>query len=222
MERDLQRLLGLRPVETVLDVGANEGQYARMIRRTGFPGRIVSVEPNPHVFARLNRLVQQDDHWEAVECALGESAGSATLSAYDNDQLSSLHAITPWAREHWNFGVMQEVKVAVEVLEQFAGQHGITPRGTLLKLDTQGHDLSILRSGPDFVRKVEGLQLEMPVTNLYEDAPSFADVLGEVVDLGFRPLGFYPVQREQPAAVLPIEFDGLFVRSSSGDEAERS
>jgi FkbM family methyltransferase len=183
---------------------------------------MVSVEPNPYVFARLKSFVERDDAWEAVECALGESAGSAILSAYDNDQLSSLHAITPWAVANWNFGEMQEVNVTVEVLEHFAGQHGIIPRGTLLKLDTQGHDLAILQSAPDFVRKVEGLQLEMPVANLYEDAPSFADVLREVVDLGFRPLGFYPVQREQPAGLLPIEFDGLFVRSSSADGKERS
>jgi FkbM family methyltransferase len=222
LERDLQRLLGLRSVGAVLDVGANEGQFARMVRQLGFSGRIVSVEPNPDVFARLNDLIAGDDAWEAAECALGESAGSAILSAYDNHQLSSLHAITPWAEEHWNFGDMQEVTVAVETLERFAEQHGIKPRGTLLKLDTQGHDLSILRSGPDFVRMVEGLQLEMPVTNLYEDAPSFPDVLQEIVDLGFRPLGFYPVQREQPADVVPIEFDGLFVRSSSGDGTEGS
>ena len=49
------RLLDPRGIETVLDVGANVGQFARMIRGAGFDGDILSYEPLSDAYRRLTR-----------------------------------------------------------------------------------------------------------------------------------------------------------------------
>src|SRR3954452_3990844 len=49
---DIQRakLLASERVDVLLDVGANEGQYAVRMRRAGFDGRIASFEPLADAF----------------------------------------------------------------------------------------------------------------------------------------------------------------------------
>ena len=49
------RLLASERIDLLLDVGANEGQYALRMRRAGFQGRIVSFEPLSDAFAALER-----------------------------------------------------------------------------------------------------------------------------------------------------------------------
>ena len=45
------RLLTSERVDLLLDVGANEGQYAVRMRRAGFQGRMISFEPLSAAFA---------------------------------------------------------------------------------------------------------------------------------------------------------------------------
>ena len=46
-------------IDLLLDVGANEGQYAVRMRRAGFAGRIVSFEPLSEAFAVLERRARR-------------------------------------------------------------------------------------------------------------------------------------------------------------------
>src|SRR2546430_1727331 len=63
----LQRRLTLMKksgIDLVIDVGANQGQFARTMRdQLGYRGRIVSFEPLTHAFAALLRTAAGDPSW---------------------------------------------------------------------------------------------------------------------------------------------------------------
>lgn len=59
----LRKLLTLLKVNCVLDVGANQGQFATELRRIGYHGRLVSFEPVSSVYAILQKAFSGDTQW---------------------------------------------------------------------------------------------------------------------------------------------------------------
>src|SRR5271157_5196955 len=59
----LARLLEIYRADCVLDVGANRGQFASMLRGAGYRGPLVSFEPVPEAYVELARLAAKDPLW---------------------------------------------------------------------------------------------------------------------------------------------------------------
>ncbi len=77
--RGLMDFVKDRQIDTVLDVGANVGQFGASLRSKGYRGRIVSFEPVASVFQTLAARAKADGNWEAYHCALGAETGEATI-----------------------------------------------------------------------------------------------------------------------------------------------
>lgn len=209
---DLQTLLRRREVKTVLDVGANIGQFAQALRREiGFNGRIISFEPSPGAFDTLESF--EDTNWDRYQLALGEDDETeAELFRYGSDQFDSFHRPSEWGRSNWDIEPIGSTIVSVRRLDAFATEHGIIAESTFLKIDAQGHDLDVLRGAGDFAKGCVGVLLEMPATNIYANAPSLDEIWQFVRSLGVEPVGLYPVQRWLSDDLLVLEFDGIFAR----------
>ena len=92
----LNRFLVLHNVTTVLDVGANFGQFATTLRQAGFKGRIVSFEPQSQAYAGLVRAATSDPLWDvAPRCAVGAAAGEIEMNISNNSVSSSALPMLP-------------------------------------------------------------------------------------------------------------------------------
>ncbi|MFY7886822.1 MAG: FkbM family methyltransferase, partial [Dolichospermum sp.] len=68
----MQRLLAYHNIDLVFDVGANIGQYAKLLRELGYSGRIVSFEPLSSAYSQLKAVSEKDPLWEiAPQTAIG-------------------------------------------------------------------------------------------------------------------------------------------------------
>ena len=56
--------LKMNNIQTVLDVGANTGQYSQGLRKAGFKGRIISFEPASLAYHDLEKRASRDKNWQ--------------------------------------------------------------------------------------------------------------------------------------------------------------
>src|SRR5262249_17498741 len=80
-------------IDLVLDVGANEGQFARSLRSAGYIGKLISFEPLSPAFSALTMKCDQDPEWDCHKLAIGDRDGEAIINVSANSQSSSLLAV---------------------------------------------------------------------------------------------------------------------------------
>ena len=213
----LKMLLPRYRIDTVIDVGANVGQFASAVRGLSPNVYIHSVEPNPDVYKTLEAQAASDKRWLTYECALGRSRGKVILNVTAASDFSSCLSVNEFGTKRFNEGV--EITGAVEVdlktLDEMVD--GIPPEvaGTrlLLKLDTQGFDMEVLLGAVEALKNVQVIITEASLQPIYAGAKLFPEVLEFMATNGFTLSGFFPVSRSENLAI--IESDCVFVRNAN-------
>ena len=171
--RDVFATLG---VTCVIDVGANKGQYARMLRdEAGFTGRIASVEPAPATFRRLAATMSGDHNWAGFPFALGEDEAEATLRVVSADEWNSVHKLNAYAAERFGTTEIGTEQITVRRLDAVFDELVAGHERVFLKVDTQGHDLAVVEGLGS--RAVFGIQVELSFIPVYDGTPGFAEVM---------------------------------------------
>jgi FkbM family methyltransferase len=207
-----RRLLEERGIDLVLDVGANEGQYAETIRRNGYEGRIVSFEPLASAYAELERRATAVPGWATHPFALGATNGTALLHVAGNSMSSSLLAMAPRHVESApESAYLAEQEIDVRTLDAVAPDL-VGPRDRLwLKIDTQGYEIPVLRGAERTLERVEVIEAELSLVELYEGQELFGDVVAYLSARGFGNWFIEPVFRD-PARGEILQVDGIFAR----------
>lgn len=210
--RHVMWLLRELEVDVVLDVGANVGQYARMLRRQGYRGRIVSFEPLPQYAEQLRQAAAGDPAWQVVECALGDEDGETEIHEVDG-AMSSILPSSEFGRG-WSAKLREastrtiRIRRLEDVLDEVTAGLG-SPR-PFLKLDTQGYDLEAFRGAGARMAELVGLQSEVSMVPIYEGMPRMAEQLAAYEEAGFATTGLFPVTRHRPTLRV-IEFDLVMI-----------
>lgn len=140
---DLDRLIGLSSFRTVFDVGANFGDFSARFRRH-FPRAVIhAFEPVASNFRVLQTNTSGLRDLEVHQVAISDSSGHREIFLYDGPALHSLERPGPGGRSE---------SVATITLDQFCGERGIDSID-FMKVDTEGHELSVLRGAVELLRK---------------------------------------------------------------------
>ena len=159
-----ERLAALVYLEAV--VSRSIDQNGNSLRRCSLGERSCGIP----VIARpveLQRHAASDRHWHVFNMALSDFDGTASFNIMAADQFSSLKA--PSGEQDAIFADRNKVTKTVEmqcrrldsVLPDLKAQHGFTR--PFLKMDTQGHDLSVCEGAGDALAQMLGIQTELGV-----------------------------------------------------------
>ena len=213
-EPSLVAFLEARQVELVVDIGANEGQFAQRLRRDGFAGAILSAEPVERAYAKLVEHASHDTGWQTVRTALGETDGEAEIAVSKDTAYSSLRAVKPEALStHRDAATVAVERVPVTTLDGLLAPHDQSR--IFAKIDVQGFEREVLAGATESLQRMAGLQIELSSHVLYEGGWSFAEGVESLDDLGFVPAQIRPVWFDPDHPASAGEFDVVFRRKDT-------
>ncbi len=210
----LKAVMDLAGVETVIDVGANIGQYGDQLLRIGFRGTVLSFEPVPEVHRTLTaHALSAAAQWLVGPCvALGSRAGETTFNVAAGSECSGvLPVLDTHLRAAPQSRCDRRITVPVQRLDWLVPSLLPSASNLLIKVDTQGYELEVLRGCEGLFGITVALQLELSLMSLFQGAPLFMEVISHVQSRGFELFNLLPGFREESTKRLQ-QVDGFFVR----------
>ena len=200
--------LGGLEIDTVVDIGANRGQFALCCRRLFPAAQVFSFEPLQAPAATFRRVFERDARTHLFQSAVGVAAGNAAMHVSRWDVSSSLLPIGQ--AQHDNFPLTEESRqetVAVTPLSTCLQADSIGPRA-LLKLDVQGFELTALQGCADLLDRFQFVYVEASFIELYVGQALASDVIAYLLEKKFKLLGVANLSHGKSAR--PIQADFLF------------
>ena len=213
-EAALARMLSQHCIDTVLDVGANEGQYALFLRELGFSGRIISFEPLATAHRRLQRSAVKDASWIVPpRTAIGNQEGHIQLNLASNGASSSiLPMLEAHRRAAPDVGYVGTDAVPISRLDRIAEEFLGEARNIFLKVDAQGFELQVLQGATELMGRIAGAQLELSLVPLYEGQALFTELIDWMRKASFSIWGILPGLADNSSGRL-LQTDVVFFRA---------
>jgi FkbM family methyltransferase len=213
-------LLGIQklPIKTVIDIGANTGQFARSIVNCFPDAKLFCFEPLPDVFLHLEQW-QKETANEVVlfNVALGDTEGSVTMNLHTEHTASSSLLQTTAQNDELFPQTAKKKKINVKVttldkaLLNYASQ---LSEEIMIKMDVQGFESNVIEGGNETIRLARAVILEVCIEKLYESQSDLKLILSQMNALGF----YYAGNLEQyycESDGRTLFFDAVFFRNNN-------
>jgi len=155
------------PMATLIDVGANVGQFSLLCRTDRPDLRIHAFEPLTRPANKYLELFKDDSQTVLHRCALGPESTATSMYVSGRDDSSSLLLIT---EEQTSFAAgtatVGTELVVVSRLDEILAENDIV-RPALLKLDVQGYELQALLGCGRLLDRIDSVYVEVSFVTLY-------------------------------------------------------
>lgn len=180
------RQLVLKNCDFVVDIGANNGQWINTVRRQGYDGGAICIEPLKKNYSKLK--AHNFYNTITLNCAVGNKNGFIYINQASNDGLSSsildLDSYHISAAPDIKYINKEKVKIykLSKILKTF--RH----KKMFIKIDTQGYEFEVLKSidSNDF-NKVYAFEIETNLVSTYKDSTLIEDVVKYLRKKGYKP-----------------------------------
>lgn len=170
----------------IVDIGASGGIHSRWKRVT--KNNIgVLFEPDPREYEILKS--QGPKNARIFNTALGEKEGHIIFNLCKKNQVSSgfipNYPFLSRFKDVDRFEIVNKISIPIDSLDNQLKKHKIS-RVHFLKIDTQGHELDILKGSGETLSNTFGLEIEVEFASIYEEQPLFNEVNSYILNYGFE------------------------------------
>lgn len=163
------------PGVTVIDVGANRGDFTQLLSELVGPnGHVVACEPNPIVYERLRETVARLANVEARQTALSDSCGKRTLYVDVRPGMEGLASSFYQLKD----AVVEPVTVPCTTIDAL----GLSP--AFIKVDVEGHEPSVFRGARQTIQHCRPVMVFEFWESWWERG--YADLFAELARSSYR------------------------------------
>ena len=175
------RDMGINP-NAILDIGAHTGQFHSWAKRVWPDAGIFMIEANKLHEAALDRLAMMNGDRYLIT-ALGDEEREVTFytrSDKPHTEGNSYYKESAW----WDIPqLIQKSKVKLQKLDNIFEDDAVFE---LIKIDTQGSELDILKGGEELISKATIVVLEIALIEYNEGAPTSEELTSYMNSIGFE------------------------------------
>ena len=211
------RWLQERKIATVLDIGANVGQFAETIRQILPEAMIYSFEPLRSCFEVLAAKASSLMPIECFSFALGNKEAVTVMNRSDFSPSSSFLSMGKRHRDAFPQTMhFVEERVTVRLLDSVVPDLVLKP-AILAKVDVQGYELNVLAGAEKTLPLIDVLVVETSFVELYEGQPLFHEVYRFLHDHHFLYHGSLD-QIQDPSNGAILQADSIFLNTRKQSE----
>lgn len=201
-------LKSVGPLNTIIDIGANKGQFS-LIATSIYPdAKIFSFEPLSKPADKFKSFFKNNNKVKLFKKAIGEKIENTNMYVSQRVDSSSLLKILDKQTEI--FPGTQESnteEVAVAPLSSFLSKVDLV-RPVFLKIDVQGFELEVLIGSKDLIQNIDFIYVECSFVELYENQALVNEIIDFLKNQSFKFVGIYNMFYDKDG--LAIQGDLLF------------
>lgn len=167
-------------VKSVLDIGANVGQYTGMLLFKMPWLDVYMIEANPKCASHLHKLNVPFD----IAC-LSDEVKKVKFYLQDNSDVGT--GLSYYKENTSHFDELRYVEVETSTLDGIVKNRFGTKTFDFIKMDTQGSELDIIKGGMKTVRTSKFVSLEISLIEYNKGAPLKDEVMRFMSSIGFEP-----------------------------------
>ncbi|HEY9296523.1 MAG TPA: FkbM family methyltransferase [Phormidium sp.] len=200
-----------KEIKTILDIGANTGQFAEEMDAI-LPGAMIySFEPLEECYQELIEKFSDSNKFKAFNLALSNQPGTVKMRKNEYSPSSSLLPMTNLHKQCFPYTQNESIQeVSVVRLDNIADQLSLE-KPFLVKIDVQGCEDKVIEGGRNTIGQASVVITEMSIDSLYEGQLLFNGIYQILMELGFQYKGSYD-QLLNPHDGSVLQVDGIFMK----------
>ena len=191
---------------TVVDIGANTGQFS-LVMRKNFPlSNIFAFEPLKQPFLTYSTIFKDDTNVKIFNSAIAPKTGVAEINVSKSCDSSSLLEISDLQDEIFpGTSAIGSENITMGPLDSFVSKEQIKG-ASLLKLDVQGFELEVLRGCNELLGLFDMVYCECSFFELFVGQALAPEIIEFMGVKGFVLQGFNNVQYDEKGSTIQADF----------------
>lgn len=197
-------------INTVIDIGSNEGQFIQTISKVLPKRKIFAFEPINSCYQNLVKNTSKYDV-TAFNIGLGDTDGTVQINVSKNLVSSSILPMANLHKTLYPESAYEAIEtIQIKRLDDVLSPHRLE-QNIMVKIDVQGYEENVLKGGAKTIESSAVVIIETSFHSLYQNQWLFEDVFQFIAPRGFQFWGFADQSYSKNTGV-PIYGDAIFIR----------